>query len=173
MLTAKADRESKLEGLKTGADDYLIKPFDAEELRVRTHNLIEQRQKLREKFLEEFKVKPLEETVRVPGDKLLQKILAILRQNIGNPQFKVDSLPGDLNMSRTQMFRKITALTGGGPKDLLRIMRLKKAAELILTGKMNITQVMYEVGFQTPSYFASSFREYFGVNPTEYKKSLA
>ncbi len=165
MLTAKADRDSKLEGLKTGADDYLIKPFDAEELRVRTKNLIEQRRKLREKFMEEFRIKSLEETIRVPGDKLLRKVLDIFRQNMGDPKYNVDRLPGELNMSRSQMFKKINALTGGGPKELLRIMRLKKAAELILAGKQNITQIMYEVGFQTPSYFARSFREYFGVNP--------
>ena len=172
MLTAKADKESKLEGLKTGADDYLIKPFDAEELRVRTKNLIEQRRKLREKFRKEFRIKPLEETVRVPGDKLLRKVLDILSQNMGDPQYNVDRLPGKLNMSRSQMFKKINALTGSGPKELLRIMRLKKAAELILTGRQNITQIMYEVGFQNPSHFAQSFREYFGVNPSQYKKSL-
>ena len=70
------------------------------------------------------------------------------------------------------MFRKIGALTGGGPIELLQTIRLKKAAELILTGKQNITQIMYEVGFQTPSHFARLFREYFGVNPSGYKESL-
>ena len=172
MLTAKADRRSKLEGLETGADDYIIKPFDAEELKVRTKNLIEQRRKLREKFREEFRVKPFEETVRVPEDKLLRKALDILRQNMADPEYNVDLLPAELNMSRSQMFRKIGALTGGGPSELLRIMRLKKAAELILSGKQNITEIMYEVGFQTPSYFARSFREYFGMNPSEYKRSV-
>ncbi|KPL21251.1 MAG: hypothetical protein AMS23_09590, partial [Bacteroides sp. SM1_62] len=172
MLTARADRGSKLEGLKTGADDYLIKPFDAEELLVRVKNLIEQRRMLREKFLEEFRIIPFEETVRIPGDKLLRKILDILRQKMGNPEYNVDNLYGELNMSRAQMFKKISALTGCGPGELLRIMRLKKAAELILAGKQNIAQIMYEVGFQTPSYFARSFREYFGVNPSAYKKSV-
>ena len=91
---------------------------------------------------------------------------------MADPEYNVDLLPAELNMSRSQMFRKIGALTGGGPSELLRIMRLKKAAELILSGKQNITEIMYEVGFQTPSYFARSFREYFGMNPSEYKRSV-
>lgn len=172
MLTARADRESKLKGLKTGADDYLIKPFDAEELQVRTINLIEQRRKLKEIFLQELRIKPLDEALHFQGDRLLRKVLDILRKNMGNMDYNVDRLPGELNMSRSQMFKKIDALTGSGPGELLRIMRLKKAAEHILTGKQNITQIMYEVGFQSPSYFARSFREYFGVNPSGYKKSV-
>ena len=91
---------------------------------------------------------------------------------MGDPQYNVNRLPDELNMSRSQMFRKIGALTGIGPGELLRIIRLKRAAELILTSKMNITQIMYEVGFQTPAYFARSFRAYFGVNPSGYKSSV-
>jgi YesN/AraC family two-component response regulator len=171
MLTAKADRDSKLEGLKTGSDDYLIKPFDPEELQVRAQNLIEQRKRLKAAFMEEFRKISIDEMPESQDDRLLNRILDILKENIGNSDYNVEQIGEVLHMSRAQVFRKIGALTGSSPGDLLRIMRLKKAAELLLTGNLNIAQVMYEVGYQTPAYFARRFREYYGMNPSEYQSS--
>jgi AraC-like DNA-binding protein len=171
MLTAKADMDSKMEGLKTGADDYLIKPFDQEELRVRTQNLIEQRKRLKAAFMEELRTISLDRNPGIQEDSLLNRILDILKKNIGNSEYHVEKIGEELHMSRAQVFRKIGALTGSSPGDLLRVMRLKKAAGLLLTGDLNITQVMYEVGYQTPAYFARRFREYYGMNPSEYQRS--
>jgi signal transduction histidine kinase/DNA-binding response OmpR family regulator/ligand-binding sensor domain-containing protein len=171
MLTAKADRDSKLEGLKTGADDYLIKPFDSEELQVRTQNLIEQRKRLKAAFMEEFRIISLDQNPEVQEDRLLNRILDILKENISNSEYNVENIGEELYMSRAQVFRKIGALTGSSPGDLLRVMRLKKAAELLLAGNLNIAQVMYEVGYQTPAYFARRFREYYGMNPSEFQRS--
>jgi len=171
MLTAKADRDSKLEGLKTGADDYIIKPFDAEELRVRIQNLIEQRKRQRAAFMEEFHITSPDQNPEFQEDKLLNRILGILKENIANSEYNVENMGVELHMSRAQVFRKIGALTGSSPGDLLRVMRMKKAAALLLTGNLNIAQVMYEVGYQTPAYFARRFREYYGMNPSEYQRS--
>ena len=104
------------------------------------------------------------------GDILLTRILDLLKENISNSEYKVENIGEELHMSRAQVFRKIGALTGNSPGDLLRVMRLKKAAELLLTGNLNIAQVMFEVGYQTPAYFARKFREYYGVNPSEYQR---
>jgi DNA-binding response OmpR family regulator len=171
MLTARADKRSKLAGLETGADDYIIKPFETEELQVRVRNLIAQREKLREKFRKEFVMKSHESAPASPQDHLLQKILEILEQHISDSEFHIDQLSRALNMSRAQLFRKVQALTGFSPKDLLRKIRLKKAAEMFDHGHNNISQVMYEVGFNNPSYFAICFKKLYHLNPSEYIKA--
>ncbi len=171
MLTAKADRRSKLEGLETGADDYIIKPFDGEELQVRVKNLINQRKKLREKFRQEFITEPEEQSLISPDDQLLQKILKILYRHIPEPEFNIDKMSGEMNMSRMQMYRKVNAITGHTPKDLLQTIRLKKAATLFDSGVDNVSQVMHQVGFNNQSYFAKCFRKLYKINPSEYLKS--
>ena len=171
MLTAKADRESKLEGLEMGADDYLIKPFDAEELEVRARNLIGQRQKLRDKFQRELITEPDEHTLISPEEQLLKKILDIFNRQLTDPEFNIEQMTDMLNLSRMQLYRKVGAITGHTPKELLRTIRLKKAASLLDSGERNISQVMYQVGFNNHSYFARCFRSLYKVNPSEYMKS--
>ncbi|MFC2089631.1 two-component regulator propeller domain-containing protein [Bacteroidota bacterium] len=170
MLTAKADRESKMEGLETGADDYIIKPFDAEELQVRVRNLIEQRERLREKFRKEFANLSTNEQEVLPEDPVLKSVLGIFEKNIDNPDFTVDDVGKELHMSRAQIYRKISAVSGSTPLELLRMLRMNKAAVLLRTTDNNVTQVMYEVGFRSTSHFAQSFKHFFGVNPSEFKK---
>ena len=171
MLTAKADQESKLEGLVTGADDYLIKPFDTEELAVRVNNLISQRQKLREKFRKDLIAEPVGRSFISPEDRLLKKILEMFNLHLAEPEYNIDQMSISLNMSRTQLYRKIYALTGDTPKELIQTIRLKKAASLFKSGEHNISQVAYQVGFNNLSYFAKCFRRMYKVNPSEYVKS--
>jgi DNA-binding response OmpR family regulator len=173
MLTAKAGRDSKIEGLETGADDYIIKPFDAEELQVRIRNLIQQRRELRKKFMSEFATQIDEKLIYSSQDTLLQKILDIIHRNIPEAEFNIDKMCGELNLSRTQLFNKVNSLTGFTPMDLLRTIRLKQAAILFNSGHKNVTQVMYQVGFNNPSYFARSFKELHKVNPSEYIRDKA
>jgi DNA-binding response OmpR family regulator len=170
MLTARADRDSKLEGLQTGADDYIIKPFDAEELQVRVKNLIEQRARLREKFMREYITEVDEQSLLSPEDKFMKKIFEIFSEHLSEPEFNLDQMTEELNVSRTQLYRKTKAITGLAPKDLLRTFRLKKSVSLFDMGEQNITQVMYQVGFNNLSYFAKCFREQYKVNPSEYIK---
>ncbi len=169
ILTAKADKNSKLDGLETGADDYLIKPFDIDELQVRATNLIKQRENLREKFKREFITMPIDPISISPSDKLLLKTLKILNQNLGDPEFNIESMSKELHISRAQLFRKVQAITSFTPKELLRNLRLKRAASLFDSGHNNVTQVMYEVGINNHSHFAKCFRELNGVNPSAYK----
>jgi DNA-binding response OmpR family regulator len=171
MLTAKADRRSKLAGLDTGADDYIIKPFDTEELLVRVRNLITQREKLREKFQKEFVLKSEAPLPTSPQDELMQKILEIMEEKYPDSEFQINQLAEELNMSRAQVFRKVQALSGFTPNDLLRRIRLKKAADLFDHGHRNISQVMYQVGFNNQSHFTKIFREVYHKSPSAYMKA--
>lgn len=172
MLTARADRDSRLKGLKTGADDYIIKPFDAEELRVRISNLIEQRKKLREKFRKEFFTLEMKAIPIRENDQLIDKLLSLIEEYYSDFGFSVDEMCEKLNMGRTVFFKKVHALTDESPNEILRMYRMKKAAEMLRSGNKNITTVMYEVGFQSTSHFANSFKKYYGLNPSEYRDGL-
>jgi DNA-binding response OmpR family regulator len=172
ILTAKADRDSKLEGLKTGADDFIIKPFDAEELHVRTSNLIGQRRKLKEKYSMDLLAGNEEDPLPSYNDRLLQKLLNSMQAHLDDPGYKTRQMSAELGLSRTQLFRKVQALTNHSPNDLLSKLRLRKAAGMFRKGHNNISQVMFEVGFNTPSYFARSFRDLYGCTPSEFIKKL-
>jgi DNA-binding response OmpR family regulator len=171
MLTARADKESKLKGLTTGVDDYLIKPFDSEELRIRVHNLIQQRKNLREKFRMEFtRLDPFTKEIIGLEDDFLSRVVESILEHLGEHDYGVEQLAGDLRFSRSQLYRKIQSVTGYAPRDLIRNIRLKQAARMFQEGHTNITEVLYSVGFNTPSHFSQSFREFFGINPSDYLK---
>jgi DNA-binding response OmpR family regulator len=167
LLTARADVYSKLEGLETGADDYLVKPFDTEELKVRVRNLLEQRMKLRQKFRMEF-TKDFTDLELSSQDQFLKKLFDIFNRNISNAEFKLDQLSGELNLSRSQVHRKVMALTNYAPIELLRNHRLKKAAALFRSGHTHVAQVMHRVGFNNQSYFTKCFGELFKMPPTQF-----
>lgn len=171
ILTARADRRSKLEGLDIGADDYIIKPFDNMELLARTRNLISQRKKLREKYRLDFINTGEEPLPESPDDQMVSQVMKILTDHIEDPSFTMTHLAEELSMSRPQLYRKISAVTGFTPNDLFRKIRLKRAAALFNNGHNNVTQVMYQVGFNNPSHFAKSFKELYQLNPSEYLKS--
>jgi signal transduction histidine kinase/ligand-binding sensor domain-containing protein/DNA-binding response OmpR family regulator len=173
ILTAKADRESKLESLETGADDYIIKPFDAEELQVRVKNLIEQRRKLREFYRKEFLADPAVHEIPLPENEFLDRFMDCLKKHLTESGFNVEQLGEELHLSRTQLYRKILALTDHTPGEFIRNFRLKMAARMFLEGHTNITKVLYTVGYNSPSHFTQSFRELFGINPSEYIKQKA
>jgi signal transduction histidine kinase/ligand-binding sensor domain-containing protein/DNA-binding response OmpR family regulator len=168
MLTAKADKESKLEGLSTGADDYLIKPFDADELNVRVKNLIDQRKKLREKFRKEFLMDPGGPVIPPTEDEFLLRLVDCTRKHLEDSEFGVKQLGEELNLSHTQLYRKVLSLTDHTPNEYIRNYRLMTAARMFLEGQTNITSVLYTVGYNSPSYFTQSFRELFGLNPSDY-----
>jgi signal transduction histidine kinase/ligand-binding sensor domain-containing protein/DNA-binding response OmpR family regulator len=170
MLTAKADKESKLEGLSTGADDYLIKPFDADELNVRVKNLIVQRKKLREKFRKEFLMDPVATVMPPTEDEFLVRLLDCTRKHLEDSEFTVKQLGEELNLSHTQLYRKVLSLTDHTPIEYIRNYRLMTAARMFLEGHRNITSVLYTIGFNSPSYFTKSFRELFGISPSDYIK---
>lgn len=167
LLTAKAGMDHKLEGLETGADDYLSKPFNAKELLVRAKNLIEVRKSLREKYAASM----LEDMPQIVGDHkengFLDKIRTEVLNHLDNELFGVQELSRELAMSRTQLHRKLKALTNQSASQFIRIIRLQKGKEMLLSGEYNVAQVAYQVGFSSPTYFSSCFIEQYGYAPSE------
>ena len=169
LLTAKATSHDKIEGLETGADDYIMKPFEANELKVRIKNLIEQRKKLRDYFKKHTAFDLTEVNVTSVDKKFLEKTISIINNHISDTGFSVDAFADEIGMSRSQLHRKLVSLIGESPGDLIRRIRLTKAAKLIEQNFGNISEIALEVGFNNPANFTQSFKEQFGVSPTEYK----
>lgn len=170
MLTAKASVEDRIEGLETGADDYLTKPFHMKELKVRLQNLVEQRKKLRDKYRKEIILEPKEIAVNSADERFLEKTMAVIEENLSDPDLDVARCRDAVGMSRMQYFRKVKALTDQSPNEFIRSFRLKRAAQLLEKGFGNVAEVTYEVGFNNLSYFAKCFKEMFGKTPSEYIK---
>jgi DNA-binding response OmpR family regulator len=170
ILTGKTGLKDKLKGLETGADAYLTKPFSITELKVRIKKLIEQRQKLRERFTRNLNIEPKDIAVTSADERFLTHALEIIEENMGNSEFEVTQFQETMMMSRTQLFRKIKALTNQTPGDFIRTIRLKRAARLIEQNFGNVAQICYEVGFNNPSYFAKCFKDLYGKLPSEYQK---
>ncbi len=168
LLTALADLDSKLEGLELGADYYLAKPFEPRELLTVSGNLISQRRKLREHFSKKILLKS-QEWQGVNADELfLQKLMSFVEANLSDPDFSIDALQKELGISRMQLHRKLKALTDKSATDFIRTVRLKIAAERLQNGVDNVSQIAYQVGFNSLSYFTKCFKEQFGVLPSAY-----
>ncbi len=171
LLTAKADIETKLEGLHIGADDYIAKPFDARELQARIHNLIESRRKLQLKFSQQFNPSASEIKVESLEDRFLKKVKSTIEVHMGDSTFGVESLANEVAMSTIQLYRKLKALTGYTPNELIRNMRMDRAASLLRQHAGNVSEVAYQVGFNSMSYFAKCFKEKFHESPSEFLSS--
>ena len=167
LLTAKASVESKLEGLKTAADDYLTKPFVPGELLARVNNLIESRKKLREKFRGQIILKPSEIAGSSIDETFLNRLMKIVEEHMGDELFGVERLSDKMGMSRSQLHRKLHALTGKGPNQLIRSFRLNRAHDLLKVNATTPAEIAYTVGFSSPSYFSKCFREQFGYTPSD------
>ena len=169
LLTARGSDEQQMEGYEHGADAYLTKPFNAQLLVARIYNLLKSRQLLRLVPDAEGSQQALQPAPKLSSqDKIFADALkeAILR-NMANPELKMDQLGDELGMSRVQLYRKVKALTGISPVELLREMRLQRAHTLIRTTTKSVAEVAFEVGFNTPSYFSNCFKKQFGLYPTE------
>ncbi|GAB3326914.1 hypothetical protein GCM10027299_26680 [Larkinella ripae] len=169
LLTAKSSLNDRLDGLTLGADDYMTKPFNIRELQVRVQNLLEGRRRLREWVRTMFQSPdvPLREAPPAPLDLFLEKLYALIDQNLDDSTFGVEELAGQLDISRIQLYRKIKSLAGLTATELLRNYRLKKAAELLRAGHP-VGEAGNLVGFDTPAYFTKCFREHFNMTPTEF-----
>ena len=168
LLTAKASHQSKLEGLEFGADDYLTKPFDFEELSVRIKNLITQRRLLKDKFNKDVGVSIVSMATNTFDKEFLEKINRIIEDHLPDENFTSENLAEELFVSRSQLNRKLNAITGQGPGEFIRIFKLKHAARLITEKKLSITQVALEVGFSSPAQFTRAFQKHFNCLPSEY-----
>ncbi len=170
LLTAHSSDKHQLEGIEAGADAYIIKPFSPKFLMARIVKLIEQREKLRQRFVEEpGLVRPTISFTDKDKD-FLNKLHDVIEKNISNPDFSVDEFAQALNMGRTVFYKKTKGVTGHSPNEYLRIIRLKKAAELLSTTSLNVSEVSYEVGINDPFYFSKCFKIQFGKSPSQYQR---
>jgi signal transduction histidine kinase/DNA-binding response OmpR family regulator len=168
FLTAKADRNTKLESLKTGADDFLVKPFDNEELLVRIENIITQRQKLQQKFAQTLTLSPSKIEIQSKEEAFIKKALEVVDYNLSNSEFSVESFQKEMGMSRMQLHRKLKALTNFSASEFIRDIRLQRAADLLTNKDLNINEIAYSCGFNSPSYFTQCFSQKFGASPSRH-----
>jgi signal transduction histidine kinase/ligand-binding sensor domain-containing protein/DNA-binding response OmpR family regulator len=172
LLTAQSDFSFKLEGLKTGADEYLTKPFHPKELFIRVENILRNRGFSRQKFKEKEILEPSEITFTSADETLIQNAIAVVEKNMDFPEYSVDQFAQDLAVSRPSLFNKMRALTGETPKNFIKIIRLKRAAQLLKTGKLSVSEVCYMTGFRDPKYFNKCFQKQYNQSPSEYKANF-
>ena len=170
LLTAKATSRIKMESLKQGADDYVVKPFQPEELKVRAYNLIKIRQQLREKFSTEMSIQPMKVIVSSLHREFLEQLIEKIEERIDDTALKVESLAKDMGISRSQLQRRLSALVKKSPSEFIRHYRLERAATLILQDADNIAQIAFQVGFKSQQHFTRCFKEQFKCTPKAYKK---
>ncbi len=169
LLTAKADVDSRIEGLRTGADDYLAKPFHPVELQARVQALLLQRRRLRDRFSRELHLKPSDVVVSSVEERFLQRAIAVVEVHLSDSAFDVETLSNELNLSRMQLHRKLKALTNQSATEFVRQLRLQRAADLLRQHSATVSEVAFGVGFESLSYFTKAFRDQFGTVPSEYK----
>ena len=172
LLTAKAASSDKIEGFEIGADDYIMKPFDTDELRARIKNLIEQRKRIHEHFKKAGIFELDKSKITSIDKKFLQKAFDIVNQNLSDESFSVDKLAEGLLVSKSLLHKKLISLTGEPPGELIRKIRLKKAANLIEGKFGNLSEIALEVGFNNPAYFSECFKKEFGISPSQYQHNL-
>ncbi|TYA84178.1 two-component regulator propeller domain-containing protein [Seonamhaeicola marinus] len=170
LLTALNSVEHRIEGLESGADAYIPKPFKMRLLSVRVEKLIESRNLMRKRFQTEKEITPEKVTLNSVDEQFLREIMDLMEANMSNESYWVDQLVKDMNTSRSTLFRKLKKLTGQSPNDFIRIVRLKRAAQLLEQNELNVAQVSYMVGFSDPGYFGKCFRKFFGESPSKFVK---
>lgn len=168
LLTARTSLIFKYEGLESGADDYINKPFNVRELKIKIRNLLRVVDNLRDKFKEESGISPSEVTLSSMDEKLMERAIKIVDDNISNEFFDVMMFCNELGVSRTMLFTKIKAWTNLTPSDFILNMRMKRAADLLEQSKANVSQVCFAVGYKNPKYFSKSFQKFHGLTPTKY-----
>ena len=183
LLTAKSTIESKIEGMKLGADDYITKPFSAAYLKARIFNLLEQRKKLQVLYCASLlplatEQQATEQTEKSslpslsPNDqKFMDKVMKAIEKHLDNGDLMVEDIASEVNMSRSVFFKKLKTLTGLSPVEFLREIRMKRAAQLIETEEYSMAQIAYMVGLNDSHYFSKCFKQQYGITPTEYKES--
>lgn len=171
ILTAKAGFDNKIEGFEIGVDDYIIKPFSARELKVRVRNLINQRKLLRSRFKSATVIKPSEVTAISIDQLFLQKVIKIIETNFENQDFTPESLAESVNMSVSQLNRKLNALIEQPAGHLMRSLRLQRAADLLKKNAGTVSEICYQLDFNDPAYFSRAFKKQFGCSPSEFAKN--
>lgn len=170
LLTARTSILQIEEGLRTGADDYITKPFDAELLKLRIYNMIENRRKAKLAYLKNVTIDIPAQKAETIDSAFLDQAYDFIKKNMSDSDLSIEEFGKELHLSRTQLFRKIKALTGMSPSLFVSTLRLKYAAELLQESSLTISEVAWQVGFGSVSYFTSCFKKLYGITPTEYRR---
>ena len=170
ILTAKSGIENEKEGLETGADEYLLKPFDVDLLKLRLNNILRTKQQWIQKFKTNSSSKPWKELSNKLDQKFIEKSIEIVKKNLDNANFSVEQFALEIGMSRSALFLKLKSVTGQSSSEFIRTIRINNAAKLIRSMKYSISEIIYMVGFSDPKYFRTCFKKQFGMRPSEYLK---
>jgi len=172
LLTAKVGEENEIEGIKTGADAYVTKPFKSEKLKIRVEKLIETRRQLQRHFSKTLSINPELSLTSTESD-FLKRLQNVLDEHITEPDFTSERFGKLMHMSRTQLHRKLKAISGMSASEFIRSQRLKLAIRLLKETDASISEIAYQVGFNTPSYFSKCFKEVYNCTPNEYLSNNA
>ena len=167
LLTAKSRPEDRVECYRAGADGYISKPFELPVLVARIDNFITNKQSRQEKFKDTSEVDSSSLELSSLDKEFLDKVIALVNEHIDDEAFDIDSLAREVCMSRSSMYRKVKAITGMSPVELVRNIKLKRSYELLREGRMSVSQVAYAAGFSNPKYFSTCFKEQFGISPRD------
>lgn len=173
LLTSKSEVENRLEGLRKGADAFLAKPFNMEELHILIDNLVDNVRRIRGKYSGAQGQKAKIEQIQVKGnnDALMERVMKYMNEHLADPDLNVEKLTEDVGISRTQLHRKLKEIAGVSAGEFIRNLRLEQAARLIEEGQINITQVAYSVGFSNQTHFSTVFKKHYGMSPSEYAET--
>jgi signal transduction histidine kinase/ligand-binding sensor domain-containing protein/DNA-binding response OmpR family regulator len=170
LLTARTAEEYHIDGLKYGADDYITKPFNIHILKLRINKFIEWTKKSHAAFKQKIDVNPQEITITSLDEIFIEKAIKAVEQHISDTEFSVENLGDTLGLSRGHLYKKLMFITGKGPAEFIRTIRLKRGRQLLDKSQLQVSQIAYEVGFNSPKRFSKYFREEFGLSPSEYLK---
>jgi ligand-binding sensor domain-containing protein/signal transduction histidine kinase/DNA-binding response OmpR family regulator len=168
LLTALASERKQREGFESGVDDYIVKPFNAALLRLRVKNLIESRRRLRERYSREIRLEPERISVTPADETFLRRAMQAVEKHLAEPEFDVEEFGREMALSRSQLYRKFMGLINETPRDFIRIMRLKRASQMIESGGMTVSEISFAVGFKDPAYFSTAFKKHFRKSPSEW-----
>lgn len=172
LLTARTAEEYKIEGLEMGADDYLTKPFNFNLLKLRIQKFLEWTQRSHSSFSQKIDVSPAEITITSLDEHLIEKAIKTVEDNMSNPDFSVEELGEAVGLSRSHLYKKLMFITGKSPSEFIRTIRLKRAKELLEKSQLQIAEIGYKVGFNSPKRFTLNFKNEFGIAPSDYLRSL-
>ncbi len=173
LLTALIGEDQQLKGLEIGATDYMVKPFNFEILLSKIKNILSQQEYMRKTYQKQVEASPTEMHVDSPDELFIKKVLLLIDNNISNPNFSVEELSSEVFVSRYTLYKKILSMTGKTPNELVRSMRIKRAAQLLETGHLTISQICSKVGFKSQKYFVKTFKSEYNTIPSKYVESMA
>lgn len=172
LLTGIASNDGEMEGLKMGADDYITKPFNVEMLRLRVKKFIEKKEIRQKQFREKVDVKPSEITITSVDEQFIQTAIKICEEHMSDPEFSVEVLGQELSLSRTYLYKKLISITGKGPAEFIRTLRMKRAKQYLEQSQMPMAEIATNLGLSSPKRLTENFKSEYGISPSEYMRRL-